>query len=521
MQPYRPVVPDAYKIEVLPTINDSTTIKPSFQYNVVPTMMSTEYQVSQINAAKMLNMPLSKLYNGYLNLGLGNYSTPLAELFLNTLRSKKYSAGARLDYQSSSGNVALDNNLSVFAGYSNASADLFGKVFLHDSYLFAEGGVHGNTVYDYGYNTKHDTLLDKNNIRQNYDLANIRAGIQSFHNDSSRLGYHGETGYDYFHDRFNHEENHFNINTQFSQRFLKNLVGVKLFFDQLTHNKMLDSTGAVNTLFVCEPWIHIINEDYRLMLGVNATIDADMHMVHPRLYPIAEFQFNIVKNVLIPFLGISGQDYNHSYQSIASENPFIRPNLLVQNSNDQFTFYGGIKGSLGSKASYILKFDGSQIDHQYFYVNDSTTILQNQFTVVYDNVSQLNVNLDVNYDLSSEWSFTAKINYYKYSLSHLLYAWQKPASDAIFSAKYNLANKILINLDILELGKRYALQYKSLEPYKVIPGVLDFNLSAEYRYTKILSFWIHLNNFTASKYYAWNQYPTQRFNMMVGFGYSL
>jgi hypothetical protein len=75
----------------------------------------------------------------------------------------------------------------------------------------------------------------------------------------------------------------------------------------------------------------------------------------------------------------------------------------------------------------------------------------------------------------------------------------------------------------LELGERYAKIYNQTRngSYKTIPSVLDFNFGAEYRYTKILSFWLHLNNFTASKYYIWNQYPAQRFNMMVGMSYSL
>ena len=268
VQPYQPSVADAKKLNVLPIINDSTTVKPSFQYNVVPVMINTEYEVSQINAAKMLNMPLSKLYNGYLILGLGNYQTPMAELYLNTLRSRKYSAGAKLDYQSSSGAITLDNNQSVFAGYSNASATVFGKKFIGESCIFAEGGVRSNTVYDYGSNPQIDTILQKGNIRQNYFLADIKAGIQSFHSDSSRLNYHGDIKYDYFQDRFNHVENDLNLNAKFSQLYANKLFDLDVSFDQLHRDKTLDSTGAVNSLIVIYPSVCFSNEEYRLKFGI-------------------------------------------------------------------------------------------------------------------------------------------------------------------------------------------------------------------------------------------------------------
>jgi len=94
------------------------------------------------------------------------------------------------------------------------------------------------------------------------------------------------------------------------------------------------------------------------------------------------------------------------------------------------------------------------------------------------------------------------------------------------SARYNLRNKILVDIDILGLGKRYAKEFNAGEHNpplltKELPSVLDFNLGIEYRYTKILSLWLRLNNFTGSKYYVWDQYPSQRFNLMAGFTYSL
>ncbi|HQK70414.1 MAG TPA: hypothetical protein PL101_04790, partial [Bacteroidales bacterium] len=54
-----------------------------------------------------------------------------------------------------------------------------------------------------------------------------------------------------------------------------------------------------------------------------------------------------------------------------------------------------------------------------------------------------------------------------------------------------------------------------------MPAHLNFNFSAEYRYTKILSFWLKFNNLSFTKYYEWAWYPSLRFICMAGFTYSL
>jgi outer membrane receptor protein involved in Fe transport len=56
--------------------------------------------------------------------------------------------------------------------------------------------------------------------------------------------------------------------------------------------------------------------------------------------------------------------------------------------------------------------------------------------------------------------------------------------------------------------------YRS-EP-KLLKSVGDFNLGAEYRYSKMLSFFVNFNNIANMRYYRWEKYPSQRFNFMAG-----
>jgi hypothetical protein len=520
VKPYEPAVSDAHKIDVFPAINDSVVIKPTIQYNINPVMINTEYQVSAISAAKMTSMPISKLYKSYIKLGIGNYTTPLAEICINSARSKKYTGGVFFGHQSSSGKLKLENGDKVFAGYSETAAELFGKKYLKNAFLYANGRLQGNTVYDYGYYPELDTVLEKGNIRQNYFLASVSTGVKSMNLDSSKLTYDLGLMYNFFQDRVKHGENNIDINAKFQKLYKGFLVGLNTNFDLLKRNAKLDSSKYANSVFMLDPWMGLSSNEYHLFGGLKIYFPNEDNTLKPSFIPYAEFQFTAVKDVLIPYVGVGGHLDNHSYHNIAFENPFITPTLLVKNSVTR-SMYGGVKGSLGAKASYIIKVDFSHLKDHYFYVNDTASVLRNTFTVVYDNGTMFNGYAEMNYDYSELLSFGLKANYYDYNLEHEKYAWHKPNFDLTFSTNYNLRNKILVNFDIVAVGKRYAKEFSVNQPDKVLSGTIDFNLGIEYRYTKILSAWLKLNNITASKYYKWNQYPTQRFNAMAGITYSL
>jgi hypothetical protein len=54
-----------------------------------------------------------------------------------------------------------------------------------------------------------------------------------------------------------------------------------------------------------------------------------------------------------------------------------------------------------------------------------------------------------------------------------------------------------------------------------IPSLLDFNIGAEYRLTKMLSFWVNFNNIANFRYQRWYGYPTQQFNIIGGLTFGI
>jgi hypothetical protein len=156
-----------------------------------------------------------------------------------------------------------------------------------------------------------------------------------------------------------------------------------------------------------------------------------------------------------------------------------------------------------------------------FYINDTTQVLQNRFIDAWDNVTLLKVGGEVVWNQDEKLKIMLRAHYYSYTLDELVKPWHMPAFDAGLSVKYNLRDKILLDSDWFFTGKRYAAHANTAEsPYELRP-YLDVNLGLEYRYTKMLSFFLKFNNIAAAKYDVWNFYPAQRFQILGGFSYAL
>jgi hypothetical protein len=296
-------------------------------------------------------------------------------------------------------------------------------------------------------------------------------------------------------------------------------VGLGLGLNHYQTSASIDSTN--NTLLNFNPFVSKRSGEWMFLVGVNTTLDINGNDLEFKLYPRAAFEFHIVKDVLTPYIYIDGYRGENNYRKLLYENPFIVPGLKVKNSNYGFVAHAGLKGRYSSKMAFNIHGSYAMVEDMYFFVNDTSNILANQFKVDYDNVKVSGLAADVSWNQSEKLKFLFKGRYYLYEMTNLDYAWHKPELEFSFGASYNLRDKILVDADLFYNGKRYAPSFEALTEPIELKGYPDANLNIEYRYTKLLSFFLRFNNFTASSYHIWNQYPAQRFQIMGGFTYAL
>ncbi|MCK4464293.1 MAG: hypothetical protein KAU83_01170 [Bacteroidales bacterium] len=520
-KPYEPTLSDAFKVNILPVIEDTVEYLTNFDYSITPKAFLPEYKIRPIRPAKIVGEPLGKLYNTLFKLGIGSYVTPYAELSINSLRSRKYSAGVFAKHISSQGKVKLDNDKKVYAGYSDNDLLFYGKKFVKNAVLTGDIGLKHNLVHFYGYNpTVIDTVLDKKDIKQNFLLLTGQTGFQSTHNDSTHLNYNVFLKYDFFRDHYKGVENSIQFQGSFARMFNKQFLGTDISLMYIDKSINIDST--YNAVVNFSPWFSKKTTEWSLKAGIDIAFDITGNQTKPCFYPKAKLQFNIVENHLSTYVGIDGHlEVNH-YRKIAGENPFVIPGLHVKNSNHKLMVYGGFLGNISSSTSFKLSAKWELVDDMYFFINDTLSVLGNQFYAEYDNVEVKNIYGELATSPGEKLSFVLKGNYYQYTMSTQDRPWHKPTWDITLSARYNLRNKILLNADVVAESKQYARNYGTLLPNEIqIDKLIDLSLGIEYRYTKILSAFLRFYNITSSQYAKWNQYPTQRFFLMAGFTYAM
>jgi hypothetical protein len=543
VKPYTPTLSDAEKIQLLPNLEEEIPFTPpQFTYQLYPKRYESEFKVVPIKSARMVKPALNRLYKSELTLGFGNYLTPLAELNINQLRSRNGTFGLALRHHSMNGKMKLNDNLKVPAGFSESNLKVYGDRFIKKSVFDYKVGTGYNTYVQYGVDTTEVTEeIDRDSLKQAYFLAEASIGLHSAHADSFHFNYNVGLDYYYFTHQFTETEHGARLNFDFSKRLRVLDIAGDVGGAFYGHSPDWDQTIGNYTMVWINPYIAKSEADWRFTAGFNTYMsfasDSSAGDIQPfHFYPKASFEFNVVNEVIVPYFGVDGFLESNNYRKIVEENPYVVPTLSVKPTSHKLIAYAGIKGRVTGAFTYNLKGSYSIIDNQYFFVNDTSQVLKNQFSVVYSDITLLKLHGEISVRPSDSWKIFLKANYYNYALSTMKmadgtsrnlrdddHAWNKPTFDVSLQARYNMGDKIIVTMGIYTIGKRYyedfIWQDDGSEP--TLPLDVDANLGIEYRFTKMLSFWARLNNIAAQRYYLYNQYPSFRFRGMVGFTYAL
>jgi hypothetical protein len=535
--PYKPSLPSVVKKSYLPDMNDTAKVKPDFNYNLSTAPFLPAYTISPIRPASLLPDPLSKLYRNYVKIGFGNYITPLAEISITNERSKKGAIGIQARHFSTNGKVELQNQQKAFAGYMDNDISLFGKKFLKKSTFSGSVDFNQKTRYAYGYDTIFKNYEpEKKDIRLNYYNAGAQIGLASVKLDSTGFSYDFGLSYDFFHDTKTLYQHNFGLNGLMAKSFKGFYAGSGLRFDYYSYPDSVYSDPR----YIAEinPFIKKRTNEWSVKLGFKALLEkgtAEKAVLH--IYPDLNFTFNIVPSYVSFFADLSGKLVRNEPLNVIGTNPFFFPDktlFWVPNTDNSLVVKVGLQGSTGIEGDYQVSASYSVVNDMLFFSNhilmDGIVPLRrgNYFLPFRDDAEVLNIHGEMGGKITEFLTFTSAANYYRYTLAEFDYAWNKPNWDVQAGLRYNLMNKIIAGLDLNTLGKRRLMvttedvqvagfSYQTIE----MPATININLSAEYRYTKILSFWMKFNNISFNRYYEWAYYPSQRFMCLVGFTYSL
>lgn len=527
---FAPVLKDANRMQFLPTIVDTVEVNPHFEYKIEPVLFKTSFKPTPITAASFSGEPLKPLYNGLIKLGMGNYLSPLAEVYYNTTRQRNYSAGAFVKHHSAFGKVKNSADQKIFSGFNNNLVNAFAKRFFYRSTLGADISFKSNQAYFYGYDPNIIVPTDfvKPRDREEMEMQRynkLRANINLESNNSSerRMNFKSNLAYQYFFTQSKNTQHKIDFEANLNKLVKKNRFGMDLGF--VFNNDQIQDSAVFNfkeTFLDLNPYFKHYSNNWQICLGVNTTGELSKQPVAYHIYPNVQFQHNI-SNTIIPYASFTGYVQNNTVEFLSDINPFINNFHTNKITNYAQVIDVGLKGNISRKVFFHLNANYSKIDDMGFFVNDTTTMLENKFVLIYTNVERFTGYGEIALnDLFDKLSINLKGHYYHYSyIKNREKPWHMPTVDVRLNTNYKFDNKLNFGLNADFIGARYAKEYDAdlnIVEKKLKP-IVDVSLYGEYSFASNFQAFLNLNNITGQKQYVWNNYMSHGFNFMLGLKY--
>lgn len=521
---FDPVLTDAFKINTKAPIIDTVTLQPKMSYSIEPIFFETQYTPMAINAAKVSGEPITRLYRNLIKVGMGNYTTPYFELFLNNTRSSSVVLGAHIKHISSTGSFKD----YAYPGYANSELELYGKKIYSKYTLEGSADFNRNQVQYYGFIPNEQSIsYSKGDLRHLINLMTYDIRLNSNNSSETQLKNNYQIRYHYLEDNNDNKESYLFISSLLSKRvkWLKftdfQTIGGAISLDY-NNNKWDTLRTGDYALIKLSPFFATTYKEYQLKIGINTVIQTETGSTgNFYAYPFAEAQFSIIPNIMLLKAGITGDIERYSYKKAMEENPFLSKDFNLSFQETKYKFYASFESNLSSSLQLNIYGDASKINNMLFFVTDTLNPLKNTFSTVTDNAQVVHLKADVTYRNQERWWIMLSTNYYQYTLEKEQESWLKPVFDISLLAHYNIQNKFIIQANLFMINGIVARDFvngifekKSLDP------IFDINLGIEYRYTKNLGAFIQFNNIAGTRNYHLFNYPSQRFNFMMGISYS-
>ncbi|MBZ4034443.1 TonB-dependent receptor [Flavobacterium sp. 17A] len=542
VKPYSPTISDAFKVKETPSLDDSgNQPKEVIKYSILSVPVASTFTPSKGKAEGVEKAKKERLFNNYATLGLGNYSTLNAELFVNQdLGNNDYVAGMFRHHSSQGGikDVELNDEFydtAINIGYGQNNRDAAWNVDLgYQNQIYNWYGLpsdFGSTIPDQRYN-----LINSINPDHSYNTIWLGGNAEFTESIFSKLS----AKFTHFSDSYSSSENRFFVKPTFTVDIMDQAIKTNVIVDHVNgsfkNNYLQDNTEALKYSFTnvgIEPSFVINENDWTLELGAGVFYSADSENSGNKfyLYPKVNASYKLVGDLMIFYTGVNGGLNQNSYADFVTENPFLSPTLNMRPSSTQYNVFAGLKGKLANNVSYNLT--GSYLnekDKALFKANDYTEVITNEdyafgnsFGVVYEDIRTLRFYAELKADFSQNVTFGINGTFNSYNTDNVVEAWNLPSMKLSSTLDVNITKQWYAGLNVFYVGERKDMQVNSAITTNSAPITLksyfDANAHLGYKFSERLTFFLKLNNIGNQAYEKWLNYPVQGFQVLGGANY--
>jgi len=549
VKPYKPSISDAFKVKDIPNTNDVDEQKQSIDYQINSVPVASTFTPSKGKAKGVKKKKKERLYDNYISVGFGNYTTPLLEAYVRTFPVDDGEFGVMLKHHSSQGGIKdvllndsfYDSNLDLY--FLQSSRAMNWKVNLGAQHqLYNWYGLIKPDNYD-ETSPFNPTLLESVDPKQSYLNFALDGKIEYF--NSYFTG--GTASVRRFSDAYKSSEIRFRTQPKFELPISTEIIDFELDIDYLNgaFEKQYQTDDAISYNYLnlgLTPNFQILRDYLRINLGVKAyyALDLESSTGSFKLYPNVDISYQLLTEVLTIFAGATGGLHHNTYLDMVQQNPFLSPNLMSVPTDEKYRAFAGLKGKLASNINYLVKGSYADLRNMSFQIQNPTKTdgsalndakayeLGNSFGVVYDDVKNLSLYGEVAIDFSKEFTFGSSVNYDSYSMASQLEPWNLPNFKATFFTDYH-ADKWTGEAKLFMMGARkdiilplvvpaiYPFPY---EDYIVTNNTyLDLNAGISYAFSNRLSAFAKGHNLLTTHYKRFYNYPVQGIQVLGGITY--
>ncbi|MCG9793655.1 TonB-dependent receptor [Flavobacterium algicola] len=543
---YSPTISDANKIKEIPSLeDDGNAKKETIKYSIFSFPVASTFAPLKGKAEGVDKTEQAHLYDNYATLGIGNFGTINAELFVNKELNNNDYVGGMFRHLSSQGGI---KNTPFDTDYYDTAIDLTYGANYDNMSMNLDLGYKNQSYNWYGLPQDFGSSLsdaDRNNVINTIDPQHGYNTFSLGSRFSFKEGFLNQASlkYSHFSDNYGSSENRFIAQPTIEFEVKEELVKTKLIVDYVggtfenDYNKT--NTEAIQygyTNIGVQPSFIMLKDDWTLDLGAGLfySIDGENSRGTLFVYPQVTASLNVVGDLMIFYAGAEGSLEQNSYEQFVDGNPFLSPTIgdrnaanFIKPTDKQFDIYAGLKGKLANNVSYNIKASYLNEKNKALYkssdynelITNESYAYGNAFQVVYDNVKTLSFtgNVKANFTENIAFGLTGTFNSFKNSFEQE--AWNLPTVKVESNLDVNITPKWFVGAQVFYVGERMDNLQNVTSSATELGSYFDVNAHLGYKHSDRLTGFLKSNNITNNGYQKWLNYPVQGFQIVLGANY--
>lgn len=500
----------------------------NFDYSIFDKPIKDLYEFSPLPSAQIEGTSNLKYPVFYGNIGLNYPLNPHLDLYLQpnlpsslslTIYGKHNSFWGKLPLVNVDGGSTVRDPLKVSApsAQNNIGVD-FG-------YNWKGGELGLNIDYNkdffsfYGYNQPvyEETLIYeymRDTLSHIYDKFSSRFFIRSTNNKPNSFYYSLDFGYGFIGDKGNYDENYLSLGGVVGPNFGR--YNKFLFSFRYQTSNSLTTTSLDKYNLEIHPY-YIFNKNrwiFEIGLRFNKYVNPSAETFN--IFLKGDVSYELVKNRFWFYGLVDGKNNFQTYQNIMSVNPWITPNIDIQNTVEPIIAKIGFKGQVKDRLSYHIYGGYTQYVKQMnlFYYSNIWLGPRNTFVATYNDMHKFGFGGEFFWK-SKDFESGLSFEYNDYTNKDSSTVYNFPPFELRAFARYNWRERLIFGASLHFRSKTPTLFYYS--PYnsntsstnEYISSFTVVNFDVTYALNKKISLYLKLNNIldTNELYYMYYGRP--------------